>query len=160
MDKKFVSVTLDLDEETFTILQKASAKRGSSVSRVAQELISKALQELKQSREDVLGIVEETLRAMGSDKAKLLDQLLALTGKEATQEKHRSVGDAFDEAQMALLVLQAGTEVFESEQEFMEWLRYPAFALGHKIPLGLLSSPAGLQMVIDLLVRIEHGVPS
>jgi putative toxin-antitoxin system antitoxin component (TIGR02293 family) len=160
MDKKFVSVTLDLDEETFKILEKASAKRGSSVSRVAQELISKALHDSMQSRDGVLGIVEETLRAMGSDKAKVLDLLLALTRKEATQEKHRSVGDAFDEVQMALLALQAGTEVFESEQEFMEWLRYPAFTLGHKIPLSLLSSPAGLQMVIDVLVRIEHGIPS
>ena len=67
-----------------------------------------------QSREDVLSIVEEAIRAMGPDKGHLLDKLLALTGKEATQEKQQPVDESFDEVQMALLVMRAGTEVFGS----------------------------------------------
>ncbi|HXY61435.1 MAG TPA: hypothetical protein VEJ22_00750 [Nitrospirota bacterium] len=43
-----MSVTLDLDEETLKILESACTKRGSSVSKVAQELISKALQEISE----------------------------------------------------------------------------------------------------------------
>jgi uncharacterized protein (DUF2384 family) len=160
MGKKFISVTLDLDEEIFKILERVSAKRGSSVSRVAHELISKALDELTQSREDVLSIVEEAIRAMGPDKGHLLDELLALTGKEATQEKQQPVDESFDEVQMARLVMRAGTEVFGSDQGFLQWLSYPVLALGDRTPLSLLSSPAGLRMVIDVLGRIEHGVPS
>ncbi len=48
MAKKFVSVTLDLDEETLKVLEGASLKKGSSLSDVAQELISKALQEISE----------------------------------------------------------------------------------------------------------------
>ncbi len=160
MGKKFISVTLDLDEEIFKILERASAKRGSTVSRVAHELISKALGELTQSREDVLRIVEEAIRAMGSDKGHLLDQLLALTAKEATQGKDQPVDEAFDEVQMALLVMRTGAEVFGSDQGFLQWLSYPVPALEDRTPLSLLSSPAGLWMVIDVLGSIEHSVPS
>ena len=160
MGKKFISVTLDLDEEIFKILERASAKRGSTVSRVAHELISKALGELTQSREDVLRIVEEAIRAMGPDKGHLLDQLLALTAKEATQGKDQPVDEAFDEVQMALLVMRTGAEVFGSDQGFLQWLSYPVPALEDRTPLSLLSSPAGLWMVIDVLGSIEHSVPS
>ncbi len=97
---------------------------------------------------------------MGPDKGHLLDELLALTGKEATQEKQQPVDESFDEVQMALLVMRAGTEVFGSDQGFLQWLSYPVPALEDRTPLSLLSSPTGLQKVIDVLGRIEHGVPS
>ena len=159
MGKKFVSVTLDLDADTLKILERASAKRGSTVSHVAKELISKALHELIQSREDVLSVVEETLRVVGPDNGEFLDKLRALTRKEITQEEPRPMDGSCNEAQMALLVVEAGTEVFSSEHDFLEWLKYPAIALGKKTPLSLLSSPDGLRMVVDLLVRIDYGVP-
>jgi uncharacterized protein (DUF2384 family) len=154
--KKFISVTFDLDEETLNILERASAKRGSTVSQVAQELISKALHEVMPSRDDVLRTVGETIRTM-SDKGQLLDGLLTLTGKEATEQKRKPVDDAGD---AALLVMQAGTNVFGSDQGFLEWLSYPVPALEDKTPLSLLASPAGLQMVIDVLGTIEHRKPS
>ena len=92
MGKKFVSVTLDLDEETLTMLEQASAKRGSTVSQMAHELISRALHELMPSRDDALRTVGETIQAL-SDKGHLIDQLLALTGK-ATEGKREPVDDA------------------------------------------------------------------
>ena len=55
---------------------------------------------------------------MGPDKGHLLDQLLALTAKEATQGKGQPVDESSDEVQMALLVMRAGTEVFGSDQGF------------------------------------------
>jgi hypothetical protein len=156
MGKKFISVTLDLDEETHTILERASAKRGSTVSQVAQELISKALRKSVPSREDTVSLVEQAIRAMGPDKSRLIDQLLALTGKDA-EGKRESVDNASD---VTLFVMQAGTNVFGSEQGFLEWLSIPTPALEDKTPLSLLSSPAGLLKVIDVLGTIERRVPS
>ena len=155
MGKKFVSVTLDLDEETHNILERASAKRGSTVSQMAHELISKALRELMPSREYVVRAVEEAIRTL-PDKGHLVDQLLALTGK-AVEGKREPANEASD---VALLVMQAGANVFGSEQGFLEWLSYSLPALEDKAPLSLLSSPAGLQKVIDVLGTIEHRVPS
>ena len=123
---------------------------------MAQELISKALHEVMPSCDDVLRTVGETIRTM-SDKGQLLDGLLTLTGKEATEQKRKPVDDAGD---AALLVMQAGTNVFGSDQGFLEWLSYPVPALEDKTPLSLLASPAGLQMVIDVLGTIEHRKPS
>ncbi len=154
MGKKFVSVTLDLDEETLTMLEQASAKRGSTVSQMAHELISKALHEIMPSRDDVLRVVEEAIRGL-SDKGRLLAQLFALTRK-ATEEKREPADEA---SHMALLMMQAGANVFGSEQGFLEWLSYPNSALEQRIPLSLLSSPAGLQKIVDLLETIEHRVP-
>ncbi|MGD0237683.1 MAG: MbcA/ParS/Xre antitoxin family protein [Syntrophorhabdales bacterium] len=154
MGKKFVSVTLDLDEETLTMLEQASAKRGSTVSQMAHELISKALHEIMPSREDVLRAVEEAIRGL-SDKGRLLDQLFVLTGK-ATEDKSEPADEA---SHMALLMMQAGANVFGSEQGFLEWLSYPNSAFEQRIPLSLLSSPAGLQKIVDLLETIEHRVP-
>jgi hypothetical protein len=39
-----------------------------------------------------------------------------------------------------------------------EWLSSPAHALGHQIPLDVLDQPDGVQLVVEALVRIEHGV--
>ncbi len=155
MGKKFVSVTLDLDEQTLTMLEQASAKRGSTVSQMAHELISKALHEIMLSREDVLRAVEVAMRGL-SDKNRLLDQLFVLTGK-ATEKKSEPADEA---SHTALLMMQAGANVFGAEQEFLEWLSYPAPALEQRTPLSLLSSSAGLQKIVDLLGTIEHRIPS
>ena len=157
MGQKFVRVTLDLDEGTLKILEMISAQRASSVSDVAQELISGAVHELMVSRENIVTMVQETLRAMGPDRGRIMESLLALGGKETS---HKPKDDTLDEAAMALLVIEAGSEVFGSEHEFLELLTHPVLALGNKIPLDLLSSPDGLQTIIDLLGRIQHGIPS
>jgi len=155
MGKKFVSVTLDLDEETLTILERASAKRGATVSQMAHELILKGLHELMPSPETVVGAVEEAIRAL-PDKGHLLDQLFALAGKDA-EEKREPTNEA---SHMALLMMQTGANVFGSEQGFLEWLGYPTPALGDRTPLSLLSSSTGLQKIVDLLRTIERRVPS
>ena len=155
MGKKFVSVTLDLDEETLTMLEQASAKRGSTISQMAHEFISKALHEIMPSREDVLSAVEEAIRGL-SDKGRLLDQLFALAGKAAEEKSEPS-----DEAShIALLMMQTGANVFGSEQGFLEWLSIPTADFEQKMPLSLLSSSAGLQKIVSLLGTIEHRVPS
>ena len=155
MGKKFVSVTLDLDEETLTMLEQASAKRGSTVSQMAHEFISKALHEIVPSRDDVLTAAEEAIGAL-SDKGRLLDQLFALAGK-TTEEKREPADEA---SHMALLMMQAGANVFGSEQGFLEWLSYPTPALEQRTPLSLLSSSTGLQKIVDLLGTIENRISS
>lgn len=38
------------------------------------------------------------------------------------------------------------------------WLHQPAKGLGGKMPAELLSTSVGVQAVVDLVGRIEHGV--
>ena len=40
----------------------------------------------------------------------------------------------------------------------MSWLHCPAKGLGGEIPMNILTTPSGVQAVVDLIGRIEHGV--
>lgn len=55
-------------------------------------------------------------------------------------------------------VLTTATNVLGSQAEAEKWLATPAMALNQRRPLDLLSSPAGVEMVEQLLGRLEYGV--
>jgi putative toxin-antitoxin system antitoxin component (TIGR02293 family) len=55
-------------------------------------------------------------------------------------------------------VIAQATSVFGTTAAALEWLSNPAMALEGKVPLDLLDTSAGLEMVRDLLGRFEYGV--
>lgn len=55
-------------------------------------------------------------------------------------------------------VFAKASEVLGSEDEAKRWLAEPAMALGQRRPIDLLASPAGTELVEDLLVQLEYGV--
>lgn len=57
-------------------------------------------------------------------------------------------------------VVATGIEVFEDRDRFLTWLSLPSVALGDKRPIELLSSRFGIELVIDELGRIAHGIPA
>lgn len=57
-------------------------------------------------------------------------------------------------------VFATGTEVFDSLENFKEWLETPNISLDGAIPAKLISSRYGAQMVLDCLGRIQYGVYS
>ena len=57
-------------------------------------------------------------------------------------------------------VVARGAEVFGDRESFLSWLIQPSTALGGQLPKSLLTSRFGTDMVLDELMRIEHGVVS
>ena len=55
-------------------------------------------------------------------------------------------------------VAAKGSEVFESKEKFLAWMKCPNKALSNKTPVSLLGSKFGGDMVLDELGRIEYGV--
>lgn len=53
-----------------------------------------------------------------------------------------------------------GYEVFDSKEDFNNWLRTPSRALGNKKPFELLDSSLGIGMVENEIVRIQYNVYS
>ena len=51
-----------------------------------------------------------------------------------------------------------GIEVFESRENFLQWLEESNIALGGMRPIALLEIPGGNEKVRNLLGRIEYGV--
>ncbi|WP_347339962.1 antitoxin Xre/MbcA/ParS toxin-binding domain-containing protein [Afipia massiliensis] len=55
-------------------------------------------------------------------------------------------------------ILAAATSVFGSKEAAERWLEQPAIGLNQRRPIDLLATPAGVELVEDLLVRLQHGV--
>lgn len=55
-------------------------------------------------------------------------------------------------------VAAKGKEVFEDKNKFLSWMNHPSKPLDNRTPASLLSSRFGVEMVLDELGRIEHGV--
>ncbi len=57
-------------------------------------------------------------------------------------------------------VVATGNEVFKDPEKFRIWLNIPNIALGRRTPVSLLNTKYGVELVIDVLGRIAHGVYS
>lgn len=57
-------------------------------------------------------------------------------------------------------VIAKGVAVFGSQDRFLGWLNSPIVALGNKMPMDLLDTTFGIQILVRILGRIEYGVYS
>ena len=57
-------------------------------------------------------------------------------------------------------VYSKGEDIFGSRNKVNLWMETPNKALGQKKPVELLSSSYGVQMIHEVLGRIEHGIYS
>ncbi|MBI4764411.1 MAG: DUF2384 domain-containing protein [Deltaproteobacteria bacterium] len=58
------------------------------------------------------------------------------------------------------LVVARGEKVFGGRERFNVWLKEPNAALKEKRPIELLGSDFGIDLILDELGRIEHGIVS
>lgn len=58
------------------------------------------------------------------------------------------------------ILQEKGQEVFGSLSAFNLWMDSPIRALGNTLPKEYLDSSIGIQILSNLLGRIEHGIPS
>ncbi|UOE42078.1 DUF2384 domain-containing protein [Chryseobacterium suipulveris] len=80
-----------------------------------------------------------------------------------TLSRYQNDGKSFDTLQSErILQIQMlhsrGEEVFGNQENFTSWLNTQNIALGNVIPKTLLKTTFGIQLLMDELGRIEHGV--
>nr|WP_295866566.1 antitoxin Xre-like helix-turn-helix domain-containing protein [uncultured Chitinophaga sp.] len=66
--------------------------------------------------------------------------------------------DTSERAILLSRLYQRGTEVFGSLENFKEWMRTPLPAFNYQLPISLLDTTFGFQLIEDELGRIEHGI--
>lgn len=120
----------------------------------AFSLVQRALQRIEVSAffdmVSVTGLSREEL-------AGLLDVSFKTVQRYSKENKRLSVLNS--EQLLRLVRLYAlGEEVFGSVEAFDRWLRKPAIAFGGQRPFVFLQSPGGIDLVKELLHRIEHGI--
>ncbi len=118
------------------------------------------LQLIDRSRQGLIGTeagrIANLLGVADKEMARLLNQSVATFHRQA------KVGrlDAATSERLLLLGRLAiyGAAVFQDQGKFARWLRRPLRLLAERSPLDLLDSPTGVQLVEDILGRIEYGV--
>ena len=89
-----------------------------------------------------------------------LAALLHTTTKtlRAYREGKKRLGPAASEQILKLLALaRQGEEVFGALPAFRRWLDKPAYGLDNQLPLALLETSGGIDLVADEVDRIAHG---
>lgn len=73
----------------------------------------------------------------------------------------RILGAALSEHLFRLIrTFHAGERVFGGQKAFGNWLRKPSAGLTGLVPFECLQTPAGVDLVLEELLRIAHGVVS
>jgi len=55
-------------------------------------------------------------------------------------------------------VIKRGVEVFGDRVKFNAWIRSNCYALGNVKPMYLMKNATGIQIILDQIGRIEHGI--
>lgn len=56
-----------------------------------------------------------------------------------------------------ILLFEKGMKVFGERIQFTRWLEKPAYGLGGIIPLEMMLTSGGVDLIIDEITRIEYG---
>jgi putative toxin-antitoxin system antitoxin component (TIGR02293 family) len=86
--------------------------------------------------------------------------MLNLSTKTVDRYRHgeKLLNPASGELMLKLFSLfKKGEKVFGNSDEFQKWIEKPAYGLGYKIPKELMQTPAGIDLIMDELIRIEYG---
>jgi len=128
----------------------------------------KVLRKKIQDQMDMVDLIEQGLTkeaAMHLAKAlsitnKRLAELLPIS-KRTLERYHakKHLDRATSQQLISLARLTArGFEVFGDPAKFVEWMNAPCTALGERAPISLIATQVGIEMVLDEIGRIEHGV--
>jgi putative toxin-antitoxin system antitoxin component (TIGR02293 family) len=104
-------------------------------------------------------VIEALLRATELSQGDLA-RALGIPERTLARRKREGVFNSEESAKLLRLARIVGraTEVFESAQSSIQWLKAPNASLGGGTPLSLLDTDIGAESVLDTLGRIEHGV--
>jgi putative toxin-antitoxin system antitoxin component (TIGR02293 family) len=110
-----------------------------------------------------LGISKSFLLALSAKLSFSLSELSSIFHiSERTLQRYSSKEKLSVEISEKALLLEElykkGVEVFDTKEDFNQYLRTPNHALGPKAPISFLDTTFGLQFIYDELGRIEHGV--
>ena len=56
-------------------------------------------------------------------------------------------------------IVRRAVEVFGDRDRALRWMGSPVRALNFATPISVLSDVAGEERVLDILTRLEHGIP-
>lgn len=88
--------------------------------------------------------------------------ILHLTPKTGQRTVHRKklTTEKSDHLVRLVKVYERATDVFGCRENAFRWVKTPCLAMGGEVPFNLLDTTEGADLVMDILGRIEHGIPA
>lgn len=87
-------------------------------------------------------------------------EMLNLSTKSVARyiNENRKLNASDSELIIKLLILhEKGVEIFGDSQEFTLWLNKPAYALDNVLPIDIISTSDGIDLILEEISRIEFG---
>jgi len=73
-------------------------------------------------------------------------------------KNHQQLSPLNSELTLKLFALhEKGNQLFLDNAAFLNWLQKPAYGIGNNIPIDLISTSSGVDLIIEELQRIEYG---
>ena len=138
-----------------TRISKANKSRKEDIQRNAYGVIL----QMEENPESV-GIIDEIQSLTGMTMTQLATCVYEMTPK--TLASYRDAGKHLPsrslEISIKLKQLYAkADELFLNKKDFNSWLREESYGLGGRVPLNLLNTSSGIDLVFEELTRIEFG---
>ena len=107
-------------------------------------------------------VVPVLAHELGITQEKLLQHLNlpASTVKRRISQKTSLSSLEQDRIYRATRILERATQVLGDEVSAQKWVLKNVRSLGGECPFSLLDTAAGYELVLDILGRIEYGVPA
>lgn len=105
-------------------------------------------------------VISDILDISGIAKKFLAENVFDLSVKTLTryQSDNKKLSPRVGETALKFInLLNKGVEIFGEIVSFRNWLNKPAYGLGNKIPLDLLNTNTGIDLIEEELIRIEYG---
>jgi putative toxin-antitoxin system antitoxin component (TIGR02293 family) len=105
-------------------------------------------------------IFSELIEISGINKTFLAEEVFDVSLKTMLryQKEGKKLTPRNSEIALKLLNLfDKGIEIFGSMDSFMTWLNKRAYGLGNEVPLTLMNTNTGIDLIEEELIRIEFG---
>lgn len=126
-----------------------------------KEKIHSRIDFIRMSREGIPMHTLHKIQTYTSLTSTELSQILPISERQLQRYKpdHVLRKDITSHLIQLVELFERGYKVFGKEK-FPIWIRSEILAFGNRKPMDVLDTPIGIQMVMDVLGRIEHGVYS
>lgn len=93
---------------------------------------------------------------------KTLPKIIAISERQLSRytSEHILRRDISDQMIQVAQLYHKGYEIFGNERHFQEWMNSEIQGLGFEKPINLLDTSIGIQLVVNELGRLEHGIVS
>ncbi|MGV3503574.1 MAG: type II toxin-antitoxin system Xre/ParS family antitoxin [Adhaeribacter sp.] len=137
-----------------------SVLRGNAGLQGLESVVKDSFSLVMEARKGILAtVVFEVANAMQLHVDQLAE-ILHITTKTLRnyRQDKRKLNPAHSEQTLKLLALQLkGDKVFGQAAAFRRWLEKPAYGLDDQVPLDLLETSGGIDLVMEELDRIAYG---